>query len=59
MNTVIEVEIKNHFGNERIYPVNPEGKMLARLIGSKTFTRETIALAKQLGFSFEVKQEEL
>ena len=23
MNTVIQVEIKNHFGNERIYPVNP------------------------------------
>jgi hypothetical protein len=36
--TTIQVEIKNHFGNERIYPVNPEGKMLARLVGSKTFS---------------------
>jgi hypothetical protein len=59
MNTVIQVEIKNHFGNERIYPTNEAGKMLARLVGSKTFTRETIALAKELGFSFAVKREEL
>ena len=57
--TTIQVEIKNHFGNERIYPVNPEGKMLARLVGSKTFTRDTIALAKELGFKFEVIQEKL
>jgi len=59
MNTVIQVEIKNHFGNERIYPTNEAGMKLARLVGSKTFTRETVALAKELGFSFQVIQEEL
>jgi len=59
MNTIIEVEIKTAYGNERIYPTNEEGRKLARLVGSKTFTRETIALAKELGFSFEVKREEL
>ena len=57
--TTIQVEIKTAYGNERIYPVNQEGKMLARLINSKTFTRETIALAKELGFNFEVKREVL
>ena len=55
----LTVEIKNHFGNERIYPVSDEAKLLARLVGSKTFTRESIALAKELGFSFQVKQEEI
>ena len=59
MNTVIEVEIKTAYGNERIYPTNEAGRKLARLIGSKTFTRESIALAKELGFSFQVIQEEL
>tara|TARA_R110000765_G_scaffold82776_1_gene161078 strand:+ start:138 stop:317 length:180 start_codon:yes stop_codon:yes gene_type:complete len=59
MNIMIEVQIKNHFGNERIYPVNEAGKKLARMVGSKTFTRETIALAKELGFNFEVKKEEI
>lgn len=59
MNTVIQVQIKNHFGNERIYPTNEEGRKLARLVGSKTFTRDTIALAKELGFSFQVIQEQL
>jgi len=59
MNTIIEVEIKTAYGNERIYPVNEAGRKLARLVGSKTFTRETVALAKELGFSFQVIQEEL
>jgi len=59
MSTIIEVEIKTAYGNERIYPVNEAGRKLARLVGSKTFTRETVALAKELGFSFEVKREEL
>jgi len=59
MNTIIEVEIKTAYGNERIYPTNEAGRKLARLVGSKTFTRETVALAKELGFNFEVKREEL
>jgi hypothetical protein len=57
MNTIIEVEIKTAYGNERIYPTNEAGRKLARLVGSKTFTRETVALAKELGFSFQVKPE--
>jgi len=59
MSTIIEVEIKTAYGNERIYPVNEAGRKLARLVGSKTFTRETVGLAKELGFTFEVKREEL
>ena len=59
MNTIIEVEIKTAYGNERIYPTNEAGRKLARLVGSKTFTRDIIALAKELGFSFQVKQEEI
>ena len=55
----LTVKIKNHFGNERIYPVSEEAKLLARMVGSKTLTRDTIALAKELGFNFEVKREEL
>ena len=57
--STIEVEIKTAYGNERIYPVNEAGRKLARLVGSKTFARETVALAKELGFNFEVKREEL
>jgi len=57
--TTIQVEIKTAYGNERIYPTNEAGRKLAKLIGSKTFTRETIALAKELGFTFEVKRVEL
>jgi len=59
MTTIIEVEIKTAYGNERIYPVNEAGRKLALLVGCRTFTREVVALAKELGFKFEVKQEVL
>ena len=59
MTTIIEVEIKTAYGNERIYPTNEAGRKLARLVGSKTFTREVVSLAKELGFSFQVRQEVL
>jgi hypothetical protein len=32
---------------------------LAALLGSKTFTREQIAKAKELGFTFEIKAPEV
>ena len=55
----LTVKIKNHFGNERIYPVSEEAKLLARMVGSKTLTRDTCVLAKALGFTFEVQKEEI
>lgn len=50
----IKVEIKNVYGNETIYPLCEAGRTFARIAGTKTLTRETIALIKQLGYSIEV-----
>lgn len=58
MNT-ITVEIKNVFGNERIYPVCPQAKLFARISGHKTLTRDAISLIKGLGYTVTQKVTEL
>lgn len=55
----ITVRIKSVYGNELVYPVCEHAKLLARLAGSKTLTREAIALIKQLGYSVEVETPKL
>ena len=52
----ILVQIKNVYGNETIYPICDTAKNLARLAGTKTLTRESIAIIKTLGYQIEVQQ---
>ena len=52
----IEVEVKNIYGREVIYPLCPTGKLLAELSDMKTFTPKTINVIKQLGYTITVKQ---
>ena len=54
----IIVEIRNVYGNERIYPVNYIDQ-LQKLTGSITLSKTHIKALKELGFSFEVKKQEL
>jgi len=51
------VEIKNNFGSEAIYPACNNSRLIAKLANTKTLTRETIQVAKELGFKFETKQQ--
>ena len=53
-----QVTIKTIYGQDRVYPANDVAYSLAALLGSKTFTREQIAKAKELGFTFEIKAQE-
>lgn len=53
----ITVEIRNNYGSEAIYPVDENGKTFARLAGTRTLTRGTIELIKQLGYKVNVQQE--
>ena len=51
---IITVEIKTEYGQERIYPGCDEAKSFAKIAGTKTLTRETCKLIKQLGYTFDV-----
>jgi len=56
MKMIAQVEIKNIYGNDLIYPMNEQAKILAKIAGKVTLTPITVELAKQLGFTFEIKQ---
>ena len=48
----LEVQIKNLYGRDVIYPVCEKAQLLTRLSGNRTLTEEAIAVIKQLGYTF-------
>lgn len=50
----IEIEVRNVYGNETLYPVNETAKLFASIAGTKTLKAETLKLAQKLGFNVEV-----
>lgn len=53
MKTIIQITIKNVYGNETIYPVNDQARRLAALVGTKTLTQSTLRQAVAMGFQLE------
>jgi len=51
---IVQVQVKNVYGNELIYPVGENACLLARLIGKKTFSTDNIVYIQNLGFTVEV-----
>ena len=49
------VKIKTVYGVEKIYPVCEAAKTIAEIAGTTTLTKETIALAKKLGYWITVE----
>lgn len=54
----IIVRITQNYGVEAIYPACDAAKTFARLAGTKTLTRNTIKLIKELGYGVIVQQQE-
>jgi hypothetical protein len=53
----IEIQIKNHYGNQLHYVKDKEiAETLSRLTGRKTLTLDDIDNLKKLGFTFSVFQ---
>jgi len=55
----IQVNIKQVYGVERIYPVNDQAIILTQLTKKKTLDREDINLIKKLGYEVEVVAEKI
>jgi hypothetical protein len=55
----IQVNIKQVYGVERIYPVNDQAIILAQLTRKKTLDRTDINLIKKLGYNVEVVAEKI
>jgi|FreactTroBogLake_1042271.scaffolds.fasta_scaffold04645_3 hypothetical protein len=50
MNKTIKVEVKQVYGNERIYPACDTSNKFIKLTQSKTFNRNDINVIKSLGY---------
>ena len=48
----LEVQVKNLYGRDVVYPVCEKSQLLTRLSGNRTLTSEAIAVIKQLGYTF-------
>lgn len=55
----LEVEVKNLYGRDVVYPVCEKSRLLTRLSGNRTLTSEAIAVIKQLGYTFTTTTKEI
>jgi hypothetical protein len=53
----IQVEVKNVYGTQVVYPICPAAVWFARIAGTKTLTLDTLNCIKALGYAVEVKQQ--
>lgn len=56
MEKLVQVTIKNVYGEERIYPANEAAILFAQMVKQKSLTRHDIDFIKRLGFVVEVVQ---
>jgi hypothetical protein len=47
---VVEVELRNVYGNNLMYPVNTTARIFAKLLGVKTFNRQQVQGMRDLGY---------
>lgn len=55
----IQVEVKNVYGNEIVYPVCNKAKTFARIAKTTTLTKDTLRLIKSLGYELKTITREL
>ena len=53
---VLHVEKKNVFGNDLVYPICNQAKLLTSLTGQKTLTQGAINTIKRLGYKLKQKE---
>jgi hypothetical protein len=53
------VEVKNIYGREMVYPVCETSKLFAYLSGNRTLTPESIAIIKELGYTFTTTTKDI
>jgi hypothetical protein len=53
---VLHVEKKNVFGNDLVYPICLQARLLTSLTGQKTLTQDAINIIKRLGYQLKQKE---
>tara|TARA_R100000951_G_scaffold23284_1_gene19446 strand:- start:318 stop:491 length:174 start_codon:yes stop_codon:yes gene_type:complete len=55
----LEIQVKNIYGRDVVYPVCEKSQLLTRLSGNRTLTDEAIAVIKKLGYTFTTTTMEI
>jgi hypothetical protein len=55
----IEIEIKNIWGEEKMYPANKVAETFAQIAKTTQLTEQTLRLAKSLGYDIQIKTKAL
>lgn len=55
----ITIKVTKNYGVEAIYPIDENAKVFARIAGTKTLTRSTLSMIKELGYEIKVEQYQL
>ena len=58
-NRELQVNIKNHYGKDFIYPYCKQSEVFAILTGKKTLSQNDINWIKTLGYTFKVVERAL
>lgn len=54
MNNEIIIRIRNVYGYDLAYPDNEQAQHIANIAGTKTLTKETLAIAQKMGFTIDL-----
>ena len=55
----IQVQVRNVFGNDLIYPMCIKAKKFCMLTGANTLTRDNIKLIRELGYDIETIAQQI
>lgn len=59
MDNVIFILVKQVYGNTTFYPLCEKAGLFAKIAGTTTLTRKTLAYIKELGYAIEQRHEEV
>jgi hypothetical protein len=55
----IIVEVRSVYGNQAVYPACDTSRLLAKLAGTKTFTKSALDAIEKLGYAITVAQPKI
>ena len=55
VNMIVKYEVRNVYGNERLYPANDVARRFALLLNKQTLSRFHLQTIRELGFTVQAK----
>ena len=53
----LELTLKQHYGQNRFYPMNDVAKKICLLVGQPTLTEKQLGILKTLGFEIDIAMQ--